>query len=71
MGFENRFLAETARVKPDRPQKNKGYQGLPVTIGVASGIPMHFYGALQTSNGPRIPHVAAVLLFGDKSRRIS
>jgi hypothetical protein len=35
-------------VKPDQPQKNKGYQGFPLAISVASEIPIRFYGALQT-----------------------
>jgi hypothetical protein len=47
MGFKNRFLGDR-RVKPDRPQKNKGYQGFLAAISVALVIPIRFYGALQT-----------------------
>jgi hypothetical protein len=35
-------------VKPDRPQKNKGYQGFLAAISLALEIPIRFYGALQT-----------------------
>jgi hypothetical protein len=56
-------------VKPDQQQKDKGYQGFPTPLGPLWRSLVRAYGALQWRLA--ISRGTAVLLFGDKPRKIS